>query len=158
MGVFGGGATTSRVAEGRGDHRRPWRRCSQRGKRSLGRDPFSGSDGSSGPQNSLPMCFRDGSNRRCLVVYRKITTVPPMQACNALLDGLVKLGQFDLMWDLYNELLSRGFLPNVVTYGVLINCGCCQADVSKARKLFHELLMKGIQPNVVVYTTVIKVL
>lgn len=93
-----------------------------------------------------------------LWVYRNIKTFPQMQACNALLDGLIKLGRFDSMWDLYKELLSRGFLPNVVTYGVLINCCCCQGDVLKAHNLFYELLMKGIPPNVVVYTTVIKLL
>ncbi|KAG8499351.1 hypothetical protein CXB51_005869 [Gossypium anomalum] len=57
-----------------------------------------------------------------------------MQACNALLDGLIKLRRFDSMWDLYKELLSRG------------------------HNLFYELLMKGIPHNVNVYTTVIKLL
>ncbi|KAK8652374.1 hypothetical protein V6N13_061393 [Hibiscus sabdariffa] len=93
-----------------------------------------------------------------LWVYRNIKTFPQMQACNALLHGLVKLGRFDSMWGLYKELLSRGFLPNVGTYGVLINCCCCQGDVLKARDLFYDLLMKGFPPNVVIYTTVIKFL
>ncbi|GMI78202.1 hypothetical protein like AT5G61400 [Hibiscus trionum] len=93
-----------------------------------------------------------------LWVYRNIKTLPQMQACNALLHGLVKLDKFNSMWDLYKELLSRRFLPNVDTYGVLINCCCYQGDVLKARDLFYDVLMKGFPPNVVIYTTVIKFL
>ena len=50
---------------------------------------------------SLIIAFSEtGLIEDALWVYRKITTFPPLQACNALLHGLVKLGQFNLMLDL----------------------------------------------------------
>ena len=88
-------------------------------------------------------------------VYKKIGVLPAVQACNALLDGLVKTDRFDSMWELYDDMVSRGLARTVVTYGVLID-GCCgQGDISNARKLFDEMVKKGIDPTVVVYTTLI---
>ncbi|KAJ0104898.1 hypothetical protein Patl1_18795 [Pistacia atlantica] len=93
-----------------------------------------------------------------LWVYRKIRVLPAIQACNALLNVLVKKGRFDAMWELYEDMLSRGFVAGVVTYGVLID-GCCgEGDVLKARCLFDEMVEKGIKPTVVIYSILIRCL
>ncbi|GAV71532.1 PPR domain-containing protein/PPR_1 domain-containing protein/PPR_2 domain-containing protein, partial [Cephalotus follicularis] len=99
-----------------------------------------------------------GLVEEALWVYRKIGGLPQMQACNALLNGLVKLGRFDSMWKIYWEMLSRGMVPNVVTYGVLVDNWCRQGHFSKARELVNEMVERGIEPTVVIYTTLINCL
>ena len=57
-------------------------------------------------------------------VYHKIGILPVVPVCNALLNGLVKKGMFESMWQFHTDMLSRGMVSNFVTYGVLID-GCC---------------------------------
>ncbi|KAL4337505.1 hypothetical protein AHAS_Ahas12G0116900 [Arachis hypogaea] len=55
-------------------------------------------------------------------------------------------------------MVSRGFSPTVVSYGILMQCCCSQADSVGARKLFDEMRHRKIEPTVVVYTIMIRVL
>ncbi|KAK9198657.1 hypothetical protein WN944_013843 [Citrus x changshan-huyou] len=96
-----------------------------------------------------------GHVEEALWVYRKIGVLPAIQACNALLNGLIKNGKFDSVWEFYEEMVLRGLVADVVTYGVLINCCCGQGDVMKALNLFDEMIDKGIEPTVVIYTILI---
>ncbi|XP_040934500.1 pentatricopeptide repeat-containing protein At5g61400-like [Gossypium hirsutum] len=58
-----------------------------------------------------------------------------------------KIG-FDSMWDLYKELLSRGFWPNVVTYGVLIK----KMDrVERALEINRMMISDRLGPNIVTF-------
>ena len=69
--------------------------------------------------------------------------MPAVQACHALLDGFVKMGRFDLMWEVYEDMVSRGLLPNVVTYGILVDACCDQGNMPKAHKIFDEMVERG---------------
>ncbi|CBI15198.3 unnamed protein product, partial [Vitis vinifera] len=97
-----------------------------------------------------------GLVEEALWVYYKMDVLPAMQACNMVLDGLVKKGRFDTMWKVYGDMVARGASPNVVTYGTLID-GCCrQGDFLKAFRLFDEMIEKKIFPTVVIYTILIR--
>ncbi|KAB1216744.1 hypothetical protein CJ030_MR4G003868 [Morella rubra] len=96
-----------------------------------------------------------GLVEEALWVHKKMGVLLAVQACNGLLYGLLKIGRFGSMWELYGDMVSRGLSPNVVTYGVLINGCSSQGDISKARKLFDEMVGKGIEATVVVYTSLI---
>ena len=91
-----------------------------------------------------------------LWVYQEIGELVSLRVGNAILDGLVKKGRFDSMWEVYREMGSRGFCPDVITYGVLIN-GCCRkGDLLKALEVFDEMRGRGIEATVVIYTTIIR--
>ncbi|EEF47834.1 pentatricopeptide repeat-containing protein, putative [Ricinus communis] len=90
-----------------------------------------------------------------LRVYLKVGAFPAVQACNALLNGLLKKSSFDIMWELYNNMVSRRLFPTVVTYNVLVDACCRQGDVLRAKSLISEMVKKGIEPTVVIYTTLI---
>ncbi|GFZ03565.1 pentatricopeptide repeat (PPR) superfamily protein [Actinidia rufa] len=89
-------------------------------------------------------------------VYRKIGELPAVQVCNALLDGFVKIGRLDLMWEVFRDMVSRGLLADVVTYGILVDACCDQENMPKAHKMFDEMVERGIKPTVVIYTTLIR--
>ncbi|KAL1336289.1 hypothetical protein AAHE18_10G052100 [Arachis hypogaea] len=55
-------------------------------------------------------------------------------------------------------MVLRGFSPTVVSYGILMQCCCSQADSVGVRKLFDEMRHRKIKPTVVVYTIMIRVL
>ncbi|KAL8160080.1 hypothetical protein V2J09_001617 [Rumex salicifolius] len=89
-------------------------------------------------------------------VYRKLRELPALRVSNALLGGLVKSRKYDDMWNTYNDLVSRGAVPSVVTYGILMDSCCNQCDVGKALQLFDEMVGRGIEPTIVIYTTLIR--
>ncbi|KAL4320745.1 hypothetical protein AHAS_Ahas14G0041200 [Arachis hypogaea] len=67
-----------------------------------------------------------------------------------LFHALVNTHIFDSLWEVYGDMVSRGFSPNVVSYGILMQCCCSQADSVGARKLFDEMRHCKIEPTVVV--------
>ncbi|KAM7266856.1 hypothetical protein ACFE04_009022 [Oxalis oulophora] len=81
-----------------------------------------------------------------LWVCDKLRALPELQACNAILNGLVKAGKFDEMWEVYKGMLFRGFSPSVVTYGVLVSSWCSQ-EMEKLGILSdgftYNILIKG---------------
>ncbi|RYR45054.1 hypothetical protein Ahy_A08g041301 isoform A [Arachis hypogaea] len=99
-----------------------------------------------------------GHVQEALSVYRNVSSLPLLKACNALLHALVNTHRFDSLWEVYGDMVSRGFSPTVVSYGILMQCCCSQADSVGARKLFDEMLHRKIEPTVVVYTIMIRVL
>lgn len=66
-----------------------------------------------------------GLVEEALWMYRKVGAALAKQACNVLLDVLVKTSRFELLWRIYEEMISNGLSPDVITYGVLID-GCCR--------------------------------
>ncbi|XP_068645308.1 pentatricopeptide repeat-containing protein At5g61400-like [Aristolochia californica] len=116
-------------------------------------------------------------------VFRKIGSLPVIQACNAPLNGLLKIGRYESVWEMYQDMLLGGLCPNVVTYNTLINACCdeglldemedepagdtpniytynvlmdghCKTlSVHPALELYREMLGNGLQPNVVTYST-----
>ncbi|RYR61311.1 hypothetical protein Ahy_A04g018465 [Arachis hypogaea] len=99
-----------------------------------------------------------GHVQEALSVYRNVSSLPLLKACNALLHALVNTHRFDSLWEVYGDMVSRGFSPTIVSYGILMQCCCSQADSVGARKLFDEMLHRKIEPTVVVYTIMIRVL
>ncbi|GAA0187507.1 hypothetical protein LIER_34795 [Lithospermum erythrorhizon] len=90
-------------------------------------------------------------------VYKRMGTLPQIQACNKLLDVLLRKGRVGFMWDVYEDMVSRGAVSTVVTYGVLIDACCIEGDMERAVILFDEMLMdKEIALLVVVCTTMVR--
>ncbi|KAL0355538.1 UNVERIFIED_CONTAM: hypothetical protein Sradi_4000700 [Sesamum radiatum] len=79
-------------------------------------------------------------------VYRKMGKLPAIQACNALLNGILKTGRVELMWEVYYDMVLNGLLPSEVTYGILIDASCDRGDFVKARLLFEEI-ERGIKTD-----------
>nr|XP_007138164.1 hypothetical protein PHAVU_009G185600g [Phaseolus vulgaris]ESW10158.1 hypothetical protein PHAVU_009G185600g [Phaseolus vulgaris] len=98
-----------------------------------------------------------GLVQEALWVFKNHSFLPPLQPCNALLHGLVKTQMFDSAWEVYRDMVSRGFSATVITYGILMNCCCVRGDFSNARRVFDEMLERGIEPNIVIYTILIRV-
>ncbi|RDX76971.1 Pentatricopeptide repeat-containing protein, partial [Mucuna pruriens] len=98
-----------------------------------------------------------GFVHEALCLYKTLSFLPPLQPCNALLHGLVKTQRFHSLWEVYRDMVSRGFSPTVITYGILMQCCCSQGDSNNACRMFDEMLERGIVPNVVVYTILIRV-
>ncbi|KAL4349531.1 hypothetical protein HN51_030677 [Arachis hypogaea] len=96
------------------------------------------------------------SDQRCVESCRSFSLRP--RACNALLHALVNTHRFDSLWEVYGDMVLRGFSPTVVSYGILMQCCCSQADSVGVRKLFDEMRHRKIKPTVVVYTIMIRVL
>ncbi|CAI9775573.1 unnamed protein product [Fraxinus pennsylvanica] len=72
-----------------------------------------------------------------------------------LIDGLLKDGNIVLASDLYDEMRTKGILPDVITYTVLVHGLCNKGQVENARKVLEEMYKKSMTPNVLIYNTLI---
>ncbi|KZV23300.1 pentatricopeptide repeat-containing protein [Dorcoceras hygrometricum] len=88
-------------------------------------------------------------------VYRKLVKLPALQVCNALLNGILKSGRVEFMWNVYGDMVLKGAYPSEVTYGILMDAYRDRGDFAKAKELFDEMIEKGLKPTVVIYTTLI---
>ncbi|KAL2493005.1 Pentatricopeptide repeat-containing protein [Abeliophyllum distichum] len=80
-------------------------------------------------------------------VYRKIGRLPAIQACNAILDGFLKAGRVEFMWEVYGLMVSNGMLPTDVSYGILIDACCGLGDNERSNMLFDEMVEKGFETD-----------
>ncbi|CAE6252948.1 unnamed protein product [Arabidopsis arenosa] len=97
-----------------------------------------------------------GLFEEALWVSREMKCSPDSKACLAILNGLVSRRKFDSVWVDYQLMISRGLVPDVHIYSVLIQCCFKQRFPSKKEKLFDEMTSLGIKPNVYIYTIYIR--
>ncbi|EXB51620.1 hypothetical protein L484_012912 [Morus notabilis] len=82
-------------------------------------------------------------------------------ACNALLAGLARSKDFKKMNELMEKMKEKDIKPNVVTYGILINCLCKSRRIDGALEVFAVLRQGGengkylVKPDVIIYNTLI---
>ncbi|ONK70208.1 uncharacterized protein A4U43_C05F31380 [Asparagus officinalis] len=105
-------------------------------------------------------------------VFYQMKVLPVVQACNCLLNAVLKSGRVSYVWKLFDEMLRRRVQPNVFTYNILINacryqgdgdekdrpncsylhtiiiCGKCESgDVNGAIEKFERMKESGVHPN-----------
>ncbi|CAK9176306.1 unnamed protein product [Ilex paraguariensis] len=57
--------------------------------------------------------------------------------------------------DLYTEMLSKGIVPDAITYTVLVHGLCNKGQIENARKVLKEMDGKNMAPSVLIYNTLI---
>ncbi|KAL8479330.1 hypothetical protein ACS0TY_026266 [Phlomoides rotata] len=78
---------------------------------------------------------------------------PNLRTYNIMLDGF-KSGEIPQALSFLHTMEDEGFIPDIVTYGTLINGLCRDGEHEVARDLFNELPSKGLQPTIQIYTTI----
>ncbi|RVW16925.1 Pentatricopeptide repeat-containing protein, mitochondrial [Vitis vinifera] len=78
--------------------------------------------------------------------------------------GELKLGDTSRAFSLQEEMLAKGFPPDLIIYNVVVD-GLCKLGIWKkhlncckrwkGREIFYEMLSKGLTPSVVTYTVLI---
>lgn len=82
-------------------------------------------------------------------------------SCNALLTGLGRSKDFKRMNELMAKMKERNIKPDVVTYGILMNCLCKTRRIDKALEVFANIRdggengMYSVKPDVIIYNTLI---
>lgn len=51
---------------------------------------------------------------------------------------------------------EKGIIPNIVTYGILMEGLCNDKQVDRAEGIFEELTSKSLQPNMAAYRILIE--
>lgn len=98
--------------------------------------------GASTTRGSLSACSASskGLLEEALWVYgNNRDNLPSLWACNAILAGLAKAKRLSSSLELYTEIVSRGFEPDFITYGILINAHCREGDLFNARQISDEM-------------------
>ncbi|CAN0853194.1 Pentatricopeptide repeat-containing protein At5g46100 [Linum grandiflorum] len=81
---------------------------------------------------------------------------PSVVSLNILIKALCKNGDtVDAALKIFLEMPSRGCVPDLYTYGTLINGLCKLGRISEGKDLFQEMEGKGCLPSVVTYTSLI---
>ncbi|KAK1298218.1 Pentatricopeptide repeat-containing protein [Acorus calamus] len=80
---------------------------------------------------------------------------PDTRTCNTLLNGLSKVGSFELCWEVYDAMERARVLPNSVTFNVLMKVICKSGDAGKAKAFMEDMEEKGFEPDVFTYNTLI---
>ncbi|KAG6527252.1 hypothetical protein ZIOFF_009347 [Zingiber officinale] len=77
--------------------------------------------------------------------------------CNALLTGLAAIQDFARMNLLFLEMKSFGVRPDVVTFGILINCLCKSRRIDDALNVLDAMSSpdSGVTPGTIIFNTVI---
>lgn len=79
----------------------------------------------------------------------------PLNACNSLLGGLVKVEWVDLAWEVYGDVVGFGLELNVYTLNIMVNALCKNRKIEDAKLYISEMEEKGIFPDIVTYNTLI---
>jgi len=69
--------------------------------------------------------------------------------------GLCKEGKLERTSVILDEMLDKGFTPDVFTYTIIIDALCKAGKLLQAKRTLEEMIMKGCPPNVVTYTSMI---
>ncbi|GAB2269972.1 hypothetical protein Dimus_004888 [Dionaea muscipula] len=74
---------------------------------------------------------------------------PDSYTYRALVDGFCKIGNGDSGYSYLLEMIDKGFIPSLLTFGRVINCLCFQDRVCEAVGIVHLMVRKGVVPEVV---------
>eukprot|EP00257_Ricinus_communis_P024302 XP_015584476.1 LOW QUALITY PROTEIN: pentatricopeptide repeat-containing protein At3g61520, mitochondrial [Ricinus communis] len=76
--------------------------------------------------------------------------------CNALLTGLGRDGDFDKMNEFMAKMKVMDIVPDVITFGILINHSCKFRRVDEALEIFQKMIEEvSVEPDVVIFNTLI---
>ncbi|GAB4844531.1 hypothetical protein Ancab_037910 [Ancistrocladus abbreviatus] len=106
-------------------------------------------------------CRRGGSDKAWDLLHMVMKLDGPVEAasCNALLTGLVRQGEIGKMNLLMKEMKERCILPNVVTFGIVINQLCKSRRIDEALEVLEKMKSGEngvlVEPDVVIYNTLI---
>ncbi|CAM9857198.1 unnamed protein product, partial [Laminaria digitata] len=86
---------------------------------------------------------------------------PSVQAFTSVLTGFAGVGDKDRALAVFQQMMTAGVEPNVVTYTALISACVNGGDMDGARRLFGALEARGaiapaMQPSVFTYNTLIR--
>nr|GME02658.1 putative pentatricopeptide repeat-containing protein At1g53330 [Ipomoea batatas] len=82
---------------------------------------------------------------------------PDVCTYNILINACCILGDLTNAWNVFDEMRSRGPLPNVVTFGTLINGLCSNLEMEKAIELKESMIREfKLKPNAYLYAALIK--
>ncbi|RRT72958.1 hypothetical protein B296_00032472 [Ensete ventricosum] len=107
-------------------------------------------------------CCRNGELNLAYELFKKINLVsgnntePNVVTFNCLINYLCKAGRAeDGEHVVKKDMLKKGLLPNVRTYGTLIDGYARKGKMEEALRLFIEMLDDGMVPNVIVYNSLL---
>ncbi|XP_042985051.1 putative pentatricopeptide repeat-containing protein At5g08310, mitochondrial isoform X2 [Carya illinoinensis] len=71
------------------------------------------------------------------------------------LDGLIKIHEVDQALELFRDICSRKYCPDVIAYNIVIGGLCKAKRVSEAEGILNDMVIKGLVPSVVTYNLLI---
>lgn len=74
----------------------------------------------------------------------------------SVLKGYGRTKRMDRVWAIFNEMLSLGISPSVVTFNAVIDSAVRNNEVDAVTGLLQDMKARGLQPNLITYSTVIK--
>ncbi|KAJ1688438.1 hypothetical protein LUZ63_019828 [Rhynchospora breviuscula] len=78
-----------------------------------------------------------------------------VNACNSLLSGLVRLGWFELVWEVYGEVVQLGLDLNSYSLNIMVNALCKDGRLHQIDGFLVDMEKKGILPDNVTYNTLV---
>ncbi|XP_044510674.1 pentatricopeptide repeat-containing protein At1g63080, mitochondrial-like isoform X2 [Mangifera indica] len=88
---------------------------------------------------------------------------PNVFAYNTLLSGLFRngnvrhakmlFGRLNIAWEMFNRLHSNGFVPDVITYNIIMHGFCKEGKLEMASKCFSDMEQNGVAPDLVTFNT-----
>lgn len=86
---------------------------------------------------------------------KQFNIFPSMGVCNKLIEGLLRLHQWDEAWDFLEEMQSRGIALNASIICLFIHDYCARSDIGRAWKLIGIMNSHEIKADVVSYSIII---
>nr|XP_027098337.1 pentatricopeptide repeat-containing protein At2g01740-like [Coffea arabica] len=79
---------------------------------------------------------------------------PDLVTFNAMFNGFCKVGTVEELL-VYMSLMWKVCVPNVVTYGILVDTYCKMNNVNMAYRVFKDMKSSGVFPNLQIFTSLI---
>ncbi|KAK1416359.1 hypothetical protein QVD17_32150 [Tagetes erecta] len=90
-----------------------------------------------------------------LTMMREEGFFPNMIAYSAVIDGWLKMGEYDYALKMFRDIAASGHCADVVAYNTIINGLAKGKRMSEARDIYDEMLQKFLVPSVVTYNVLI---
>ncbi|KAJ4981340.1 hypothetical protein NE237_032177 [Protea cynaroides] len=107
---------------------------------------------------------REGKMTEAEEVLKNLSFTPNTVMYNTVVDGYCRLADMNralstVQWmetiGILEEMGEKGFKPDGVSFGTLINCLCKEGNLLEAESLLRDMECRGVSPNVQVYNMLV---
>ncbi|KAK4411784.1 putative pentatricopeptide repeat-containing protein [Sesamum angolense] len=91
----------------------------------------------------------------CFRLAKKHKFRVPFDTCRKVLEHLMKLRSFKLVWGFYKEILECGYPASLYFFNILMHRFCREGEMRLARSVFDGIKRWGLRPSDVSFNTLI---
>ncbi|TKW35802.1 hypothetical protein SEVIR_2G398700v4 [Setaria viridis] len=88
-------------------------------------------------------------------VHQSLAIAPNLYTYKAIINGLCKINKSNDVWELFADMIKRGYVPDAILYSIIIDGFVKALELQEAFRLYHKMLDEGIKPTIFTCTSLL---